>query len=268
MEALYRKYEEQKLHESIYEEISDDWAQKRSKPWNELEIELQKNIDKKYHICLDAGCGTGRNVPILLKHADRLICLDISIQQVSLLKENFLYQKSDGREVQMNEDNENKINPIVGDIMHPPFRPCSVDLIASVSTIHHIPRRSNRIDCLIKLMDIICDDGGLMFYTVWRFDIPRFKAWFEWQTLMFSSGSLQDRPKLLKEPIEYGDVIVPWTVSKINKTFLRFYHLFTEKSLAQELEMITQWLKIEIHSFPEEKKDNFLIFIKKQSKEF
>lgn len=260
-EELYALFEKQRLHEAIYEYISEDWANKRKRVWTDLETELQEMIINrpKYRICLDAGSGSGRNIQIFLKIAELIIALDISERQINALCEDYIDS------IPILEEKENntiRINPIMADISHPPFRPNSIDFIASISTIHHIRGKKNRISCLNELIKIL-DLNGLFVYTVWRFDIPKFKEWYEWQSHLFISEKVEHLPKILNEPIEFGDVIVPWTISKKNETYYRFYHLYIQDAVMNELNGISMALKPIIKSFPKEKNENFIIFLKK-----
>ncbi len=256
--VLYRKYEEQQLHESIYEEFSEDWTQKRRKPWYDLESELENSLHSRYRICLDAGCGSGRNISVLLNYAETIIGLDISIQQLKAIEDHFECENSSTASIDLIEI---KLNPIVADIVMPPFRPNSIELIASVSTIHHLQGKETRIACIEQLLSIM-DANGILFYTVWRFDIPRFSNWFVWHNQLFCSLNLQELPLLLGKKIAYGDVIVPWTFSKLNKIYYRYYHLFTETTILEELKELMKVKAIEIHTFPKEKNENFIVFIK------
>lgn len=293
LQNLYSEYNRQEKQDTVYEEIAEDWALKRKRPWKELDKEIEKVLDRKNRICIDAGSGSGRNTDIFLKYAQTIIAIDISRKQIEELNNNIFEncakssknkkeKLSDANpKTSFNLDDENsnemeglnfslRVNGIVGDIMHMPIREHSVDFVASISTIHHIQGQSNRVSAIRELLKMVVP-SGLLLLTVWRFDIKRFKAWFDWHTNLFSSQNLSriaNRSEIAltnksfqikNQSIEFGDVIVPWTVSKLNKTFYRFYHLFTEDSLKQELANIKSCSEIKITKFPEEKPDNLFV---------
>ena len=134
-------------------EIAEDWALKRKRPWKELDKEIEKVLDRKNRICIDAGSGSGRNTDIFLKYAQTIIAIDISRKQIEELNNNIFEncakssknkkeKLSDANpKTSFNLDDENsnemeglnfslRVNGIVGDIMHMPIREHSVDFVA------------------------------------------------------------------------------------------------------------------------------------------
>ncbi len=191
-----------------FDEISSDWAKKRSKewkpfveitePWMVKWIQNYTNDDNFPLIFIDLGCGSGRHSDFFQKFCKKLIDLDESRE---MLKKN--HSKSIKIQAQMNSL---------------PFRNSSFDGVFSVASLHHLKTSKDRSNTIMEI-NRIGRRNSIVSITVWRFYQKKFMKQFLDQL----SRSFED-----KKDSEIGDVIVPWTVSQkgIEKKIERFYHLF------------------------------------------
>jgi hypothetical protein len=63
---------------------------------------------------------------------------------------------------------------------------------------------------------------------------------------------------------EFGDKFIPWTISKENLTYNRFYHFFSRKELKKLLQMYII-MELKKRGGPN-KKDNFFVLAKKRAR--
>ena len=114
------------------------------------------------------------------------------------------------------------------DMNNLPFRERSVDLILSIAALHHIKTKKRRRKVMQFLSAILKEHGHILF-SVWR----------RWQKKFFKFF-LKDKVKRIFCPkyrkrqtkqglTDFGDKIVPWTVSQTKETIHRFYHLFSKR---------------------------------------
>jgi hypothetical protein len=109
----------------------------------------------------------------------------------------------------------------------------------------------------------ILKDNGWVILSVWRKFQKKYR-WFFFKDLMKRAlipnySKIQNKKGLA----EFGDKIVPWTLSKEGKIYHRFYHFFSHK----EANRLVDNFKIEEISKlgGPGKKDNFFFFLSKVS---
>ena len=95
---------------------------------------------------LDVGCGMGKYLKVVSDHAKEVIGMDLSdalIRARELLK---------GRR---------NVHLIQGNILSPPVRPGSIDLVYSVGVLHHIP---NTHDAFLRSASLVKPGGSLAIW--------------------------------------------------------------------------------------------------------
>lgn len=192
----------------MFDEISQDWNRKRSKPWkpftqiadSALTIWKEKfNIQEQSNIFLDLGAGNGRNASFFMKWTKILIELDISFKMLT--------------------NNKNSNHKIHASMQKLPFRNDVFSGIFSIAAFHHIEAKNNRLDS-IKEIKRIGKNKAIFGITVWRFYQKKFIKQY--------INQLLEKEGISNPKLEIGDVIVPWVISQgnVKKRVKRFYHLF------------------------------------------
>lgn len=102
----------------------------------------------KNRLVLDAGCGMGRFTRIAAELGGEVVALDLSpaVQALSSQAENFPH-----------------LHPVRGDLLQPPFRAQSFDLIYSLGVLHHTPDTRTALHALAPLLK----PGGTIAFWVY-----------------------------------------------------------------------------------------------------
>jgi len=147
-----------------YDKIAKDYHLKRKKPWKPLQEFINCILDKNYKfsgVCIDLGCGNGRNFLIFKDKTNKLIGIDNSIELLRIAKENLsdftLFSKLDSHNITL----------ILADLKHIPIREKIVNNIFSIAAIHHIKGKEKRQEAIFNLYNLIKKNGFLLV-TVWR----------------------------------------------------------------------------------------------------
>ncbi|MFX1278164.1 MAG: class I SAM-dependent methyltransferase [Promethearchaeota archaeon] len=241
-----------------YNKIAQDYHSKRRKPWRPLEFFVSYLKKKKYNfsgICLDLGCANGRNFKILGSPPKKLVGIDISIEFLKIaqkdLKDSRSYSKEEAAFIQI----------ILADIRYLPIRTESIDNIYSIATIHHVKRRSDRKKLISQLENILKRKGNLII-TVWRKWQKEYKSYFFIDGFKRRFSLNYKEQQRMAGLNEHGDKVVPWTLSRENKTYNRFYHFFSKHEIKKLLEVF------DIKEFKimggAGNSDNFFIFAQKK----
>ncbi|MFX1568500.1 MAG: class I SAM-dependent methyltransferase [Promethearchaeota archaeon] len=245
------------MKKSCFNHIAQDYHLKRKKPWRPLESFINYLNKKKYifnGVILDLGCGNGRNFKVLGISPKKLVGIDLSLE---LLKNAFTNLK-DINQYSIKESNFIQI--LHGDISYLPFRPNIADTIFSIAAIHHIKNNSERKKSIMQIYDILRDNGNIIL-TVWRKWQKKYRFYFfsEWFKRNFIYNYKKQQGVIgLKE---FGDKYVPWTLSKDQKTYNRFYHFFSKNEL-KKLLIGFKINEFQISGGPSNR-DNFFIFAEK-----
>lgn len=240
-----------------YDNIADDYDSKRKKPWKPLKdflFFLSKNGHTFKGICIDLGCANGRHFEIFKNSNNKIIGIDNSSALLKLaserLKRSEYYSKIE----------LNKIQLILGDLNFIPIRNNSIQNVFSVATIHHVKGQIVRAKVINHLFDLLREEGYLLI-TVWRRWHKRVKKHFivDWIKRINPRYKHQQKKVGLKE---FGDKFVPWTFSRKNLTFHRFYHFFSKKEIKNLLQnFIIREFKM---MGGPTKKDNFFVLAQKK----
>lgn len=245
------------MTESYYNYLAEDYNHKRRKSWKALEDFLQEiGIDKLFYsgYCLDIGCGNGRNFPLISLTSNHIIGLDNSIE---LLK---FAQKNANNQIKKNIETKPHIQLILCSLDLLPIRSKAINGAYVIAVIHHIKGSKNRKLIMQQIYNILKDKGWVIL-SVWRKFQKKYR-WFFLKDLMkralIPNYSKVQTKKGLEE---FGDKIVPWTLSKEGKIYHRFYHFFSHK----EAKKLMDDFKIEVITKlgGPGKKDNFFFFLRK-----
>jgi len=245
------------MEKSCFNHFAQDYNLKRKKPWRPLEFFINYLKKKEYTfkgVILDLGCGNGRNFKIIGIYPKKLIGIDLSIELLNKALTNL----KDVNKYSMQESNFIQI--LLGDISNLPFRPNIADTIFSIATIHHIKKKSERKNTIIQIYEVMRDNGYIIL-SVWRKWQKKFRFYFfsEWLKRKFIYNYKNQQELMgLKE---FGDKFIPWTLSKDQKTYNRFYHFFSKK----EFKKLLKGFKInelKITGGPSNR-DNFFILAEK-----
>ncbi|WP_336133769.1 class I SAM-dependent methyltransferase [Natronomonas amylolytica] len=136
-----------------YEYIAEHFATTREYPWPEVESFC---ADRTVDTALDLGCGNGRHVELLTKHADRVLGLDISRELLTIAA-----------------DRVPSATLIEGDASRLPLADGSVGLAVYVATLHHLPSPALRRASLDELARVL--DGSALV-SAWSTAHDRFDA--------------------------------------------------------------------------------------------
>ncbi|MFO8017434.1 MAG: class I SAM-dependent methyltransferase [Promethearchaeia archaeon] len=237
-----------------YNFFAHDYHLKRKQPWRAFLDFIEKYVGKDLFrsittgISVDLGCANGRHFEVINSKHNHLIGIDNSIEFLTIARKTQL------------EDNFKTIHLCCADINYLPLRTASVDNFISIATLHHISSEKNRKRVMEIIFKSLKKEGYLLF-SVWR----------RWQKKFFSHFLLDKIKRLFlpkyricQEKLglkEFGDKLVPWTVSQTNKTYYRFYHLFSKreaKHLCEDFEIV----KFEAIGGPTHR-DNFFILCQK-----
>jgi len=236
-----------------YENIAHDYDLKRKKPWKALEDFISYLKEKGYYfngINLDLGCANGRHFKLFKSSTNKVIGIDNSIDFLRIACLNLRDLSQYGRK------ESNNIQPILGDVRNLPLRPDVIQNMFSIATIHHIQSKSTRkkaIDQMFKLTK----ENGLILLTVWRRWQKKYRKEFFFEKIKHLFNPLYKKKQKQLGFDEFGDKIIPWTVSSTNLTHERYYHFFSKNEIKRLMNKY-KIRELEIMGGPTDK-DNFFI---------
>ncbi len=246
------------MSKKIYDILALDYHKKRFYPWKDFElffnVLIQRGVSfNGYNV--DLGCANGRNFEIFLQSDIKLIGIDNSIEFLKISRNRI----ASGNNYTMKE--RRSIELIQSDINAIPIRTETVDNIFSIAAIHHIKNIHNR-DHVLEQIYAILKNNGFLFLTLWRKYQKKYRNYFiiDWFKRLYSSRYRMTQSKLDLE--EFGDKLIPWTISKENLTYNRFYHFFSRKELKKLLQRYVI-MEMKKRGGPN-KKDNFFVLAKKE----
>ncbi|MFX0139475.1 MAG: class I SAM-dependent methyltransferase [Candidatus Hodarchaeota archaeon] len=242
---------------SNFNQIAEDYHLKRKKPWRPLEFFLN-HLKNKGHtfrgILLDLGCANGRNFKIMNTPPNKLLGIDLSLELLKIAKTNL----NDIN--QYSEWESNYIQLLLGDIVNLPIRENSINNIFSIATIHHIKKKSERKNNINQIYKLLKENGSFVL-TVWRKWQKKYSRYFllEWFKRNLTINYKKQQKLIGLE--EYGDKFIPWTLSKEQKVYNRFYHFFSKNELKKLLKNFDV-IELKITGGPTNR-DNFFIYARK-----
>lgn len=111
----------------------------RIKNWNTLTTidKTLKNLEEG-SLILDVPCGTGRLAPLVLQNGFRWLGADISFEMMEVAREKTAWSKNAKGNVRLDSE-------------HMPFKSGSIDCVASIRFIYHVPASEGRIAILREM---------------------------------------------------------------------------------------------------------------------
>jgi len=210
-----------------YDNFALDYDLKRRKSWKPLENFVTYLKEKGYSfngINIDLGCANGRNFKLFKNSKNKIIGIDSSLDLLQIantnLRDHTQYDKRESSNIQL----------ILADIRNLPIRPNIIHNIFSIATIHHIKSKEARNNILKQILESI-KENGLILLTVWRKWQKKYKEEFFLNMVKRVFNPTYKRKQKEIGLDEFGDKIIPWTVSSTNLTYERFYHFFSKKEL-------------------------------------
>lgn len=255
----FLKFNYEIMENYYYNKIASDYASKRRKPWgplNQFLNQLNKNGYRFNGFCIDLGCANGRNFKLFkLLGNIKLIGLDNSLEFLKIARNDVK------NSTHFSKIEQNSIQLILGDLKYIPIRANSVQNIFSIATIHHIKYNAERKKVIHQIFNLLAKNGYFLL-TVWRKWQKKLIKYFikDWlnRTLKLNYKKCQREIGLT----EFGDKLIPWTVSAKNKTYNRFYHFFSKREI-RNLVKIFKMKELQILGGATNK-DNFFILAQKQ----
>lgn len=194
-----------------YDQVAADFSGTRHRLWSELAQATQGLLSGQH--LLDLGCGNGRLLQgvtdptisyIGVDGADNL--LDIARQQWDKRPYTTFAHWS----------------PLDGAL---PLADASVDRVAAIAFLHHIPSRQLRRTVLIEMYRVL-KPGGELHITCWRL--------FNWK---YADLLVKYTVKKLLGQIdfEFSDIAMPYTQTDRKRTVLRYYHAYRLRELQYDL---------------------------------
>jgi tRNA (uracil-5-)-methyltransferase TRM9 len=104
------------------------------------------------------------------------------------------------------------LNVSLGDMLSLPFKDNSFDFILSVASLHHLASVEKRKKAIAEMIRV-CKKGGKIFILVWAFEQP--------------SNS--------RRKFETQDEMVDWFCPEDEKRYFRYYHLYRQGELEEEI---------------------------------
>ncbi|MHA1192012.1 MAG: class I SAM-dependent methyltransferase [Promethearchaeota archaeon] len=241
------------MNEPCYNGFAKDYDNKRKNPWVPLKIFLE-DLDRQDHkfngILIDLGCGNGRNLPLFKNSNNIILGIDNSLKFLQLAKNR-------------NELRDLNAHFLLGNMLALPIRPNSINSIFSIASIHHVMNKSER-SLVLEFLSSILVENGYIVMSVWRKFQKKYRNYFLFE---FIKQKLSVKYKKKQEALglhEFGDILIPWTVSSKQITYNRYYHLFSKiefKRLLVEFKI----LKLSKLGGPN-RKDNYFILARKNKK--
>lgn len=104
------------------------------------------------------------------------------------------------------------LNVSLGNMISLPFEDNSFDFIISVASLHHLSSLNERKKAILEMIRV-CKEGGKIFILVWAFEQP-----------------INSRRKFQTQ-----DEMVDWLCPEDGKRYFRYYHLYRQGELEEEI---------------------------------
>ncbi len=235
---------------SCYNNFAKDYDNKRKNHWVPLHNFLQdlESLDYRFDgIIIDLGCGNGRNLPLLKASNNSVLGIDKSLEFLNIAKNR-------------NDLQDHNIHFLLSDMLTLPIRPSSINSIFAIASIHHVMDKSDR-SRIMAFCNSILKRNGYIVMSVWRRFQKKYRTYF---LIEFIKQKLSLKYKKKQELLglhEFGDIVIPWTVSSTRITHKRHYHLFSKNELKR---LLSEYKIIRFRKLGgPNRKDNYFILAKK-----
>ena len=212
------------VNRRFYDERADEFNQTRERAWrgwDELFDKYSSSVSSSPDV-LDVGCGNGRFARFLHQRRQEPFTY-VGIDASALGIEHARNRLDELKNVHLYEHDF-----IMEAIPTPPsLESQQFDFIVVFGVLHHVPSSHRRHQLLASLAQRLAP-GGVLTYTVWRFDrFERFtKKLVPWDELA------AQMPALDLEQLEHGDHIMTWGSTE---PAFRYCHAMSDAE-AEELE--------------------------------
>ncbi len=244
----------------MFNEIADDYALKRNKPWKAL-ITFMNNVKDKRHqfkgICLDMGCANGRNFELFSKEDSHVVGLDNSWKFMKIA------QKRIKDNPNINLRNKYHIHLLQADMKGLPIRKESIQNIFCIASFHHVESEPLRLSVMTQIFEVLQVNGHCLM-TVWRRWQKKYKKYFFYEIIKRILVPGYSRKQKKRGLPDFGDQKIPWVVNKEKITIYRFYHFFSKKEIKR------YFICFKIEEFRTmggpTSKDNFFLLARKEER--
>ncbi len=139
----------------VYNLIAEEWDEYKQKPLPAAEM-LLAYINGK--VCLDAGTGNGRHLPLLAKKFETVYAIDSSEKLLEIAKRNY---------------SNLKVRFEVADVTLLPFPENSFDTILCTAVLHHLTAE----EAVVAFNELhrVLKPGGVLLGSVWNKHQQRFE---------------------------------------------------------------------------------------------
>ena len=154
---------------------------------------------------LEIGCGNGKNM-LYRKDLD-FTGIDISQKQVDICL-------------------KKQLNVLKSNMTELPFQNSTFEYIICIATYHHLDNDDDRKKALYEMYRTL-KTGGKILLTVWAMEQSMTLQGYESNFIFHNS-----------------DEMVPWKSKSDGKTYLRYYHIYREGELVEEINRLCPLFKV------------------------
>jgi len=197
----------------IYNQISDEFDRTRITVWPNVKNFLDPILENS--LLLDVGCGNGKNM--LYRKDLNFIGIDISSKQVDICRKKGL-------------------DVLEADIRNLLFESKSFDNIICIATYHHLDNDIDREKSLNELYRVL-KRGGKILITVLAMEQPEI---YRRKISVARQKFLVEQPEDSRFKFTKRDELISW-----NHKFERYYHIYREGDLIEEINRLNNKFKIE-----------------------
>ncbi|MFX1410572.1 MAG: class I SAM-dependent methyltransferase [Promethearchaeota archaeon] len=223
------------MENCFFNQIAKDYHLKRREPWRPFESFFQYLKKRSYSFKgfnIDLGCGNGRHFKLLLQENCKLIGIDNSIEFLRIANDNL----KDTAQYDIKE--ATLIQIICADFKFIPIRTNLIQNIFSIATVHHIKNKFKRQNAIEQLFNLLRYQGFFLL-TVWRKWQRKYRSYFFLDQIKRLLNPRYKQLQVSSGLDEFGDKIIPWTISQEKKIYNRFYHFFSKREIKSLLRKFT-----------------------------
>lgn len=228
------QYEADNVHE-VYDSIALHFAATRYAPWPRVDAFLASLPDDS--LVADVGCGNGKYLSGAVSASHHLF--GVGTDRCTPL-------------VEYASDAVPAADLAVADAREQPFRSGVYDAALSIAVVHHFASTERRVEAWAELARLLRVGGRGLLY-VWALDRP------EGVPAVEPRHKNRGR-KMLQRKFEAQDMLVPWHLRKkkadasdervlggTEKVFMRYYHVYADGELRDELEQVSGIRIVELY---------------------